>query len=174
MPEPRVSLEDIIRSAAADLPPHKRTIVLTELLVDLDSARGLELLSQARSAISLRMQELIDERVGATLRDDEAGVSARQIALDPARAARPWEAFRSPAEAKAFLEAASAEELGRAAEFLEEDASGHPDRAVSKQHLAAVVDASERLWRRLTSAEAHATLRERRFRARGSSAGERS
>ena len=71
MPEPRVSLEDIIRSAAADLPPHKRTIVLTELLVDLDSARGLELLSQARSAISLRMQELIDERVGELLPEPE-------------------------------------------------------------------------------------------------------
>lgn len=39
-----------------------RAQVLTELLVELDSVRGLELLSAARAAISLRMQELIDER----------------------------------------------------------------------------------------------------------------
>lgn len=65
MPEPRVSLEDIIRSAAADLPPHKRALVLTEVLIELGGARGLELLSQARTSINLRMQELIDERIGA-------------------------------------------------------------------------------------------------------------
>ncbi len=62
MPEPRVSLEDIIRSAAGDLPPKKRALILTEILTELDSARGLELLSDARAAISLRMQEMIDER----------------------------------------------------------------------------------------------------------------
>ena len=67
MPEPRVSLEDIIRSAAADLPPYKRAIVLTDVLIELDGARGIELLSKARAAISLRMQELIDERVGASV-----------------------------------------------------------------------------------------------------------
>lgn len=63
MPEPRVSLEDCIRAAAADLSPAKRAVVLTEILVELDGARGLELLSKARTAINLRMQELIDERI---------------------------------------------------------------------------------------------------------------
>lgn len=95
MPEPRVSLEDIIRSAAADLPPRKRTIVLTELLVELDSARGLELLSQARSAISLRMQELINERIGF-----EAHTAETRVFFDVVNAKIAWKMQQKRREAR--------------------------------------------------------------------------
>lgn len=74
MTESSVSLEDIIRSAAADLPPRKRALILTEMLVELNSARGLELLSQARAAISLRMQEIINDHGFSLISDDERAV----------------------------------------------------------------------------------------------------
>lgn len=63
MPEPHVRLEQIIRNAAGDLPSKLRVQLLTEILIELDSARAIDLLSAARAAISLRMQELIEERI---------------------------------------------------------------------------------------------------------------
>lgn len=63
IPECQVKPEQIIRKAAGDLPSKLRVQLLTEILIELDSARAIDLLSAARAAISLRMQELIEERI---------------------------------------------------------------------------------------------------------------
>lgn len=55
--------EEIIRLAASEVPPLPRAVLLTDLLAELDGPRGIELLSQARQVISLRIQVLIEELV---------------------------------------------------------------------------------------------------------------
>lgn len=85
MPEDRFDLREIARSVLADLPEAQRAALMTELLVEMDGNRGLELLSTARAAISLRMQEIIDARYPlhelAEVYGKPAAVRARMVGV---------------------------------------------------------------------------------------------
>lgn len=46
------------------LSDQQRVALMADLLIELNGDRGLEFLSKVRATVSLRMQELIDERCG--------------------------------------------------------------------------------------------------------------
>lgn len=62
MPQPRFDLAEIARSALNDMPDPARAAFLAEILIELRGPRAIDLLSKVRAAVSLRMQELIDEK----------------------------------------------------------------------------------------------------------------
>lgn len=62
MPNSRFDLAEIARSALSDMPEASRAALLAEILTELRGPQALDHLSKARAAISLRMQELIDEK----------------------------------------------------------------------------------------------------------------
>ncbi|WP_353429454.1 hypothetical protein [Paracoccus denitrificans] len=62
MPEDRFDLREIARSALGDMPEGKRAAFLAELLTELRGPQAIDHLSKVRLAVSLRMQELIDEK----------------------------------------------------------------------------------------------------------------
>lgn len=62
MPEDRFDLREIARAVLNDLPQDQRLALMTDMMVEAGGARGLEQLSKARAAISLRMQEMIDDK----------------------------------------------------------------------------------------------------------------
>ena len=61
MPNSRFDLAEIARSALSDMPEASRAALLAEILTELRGPQALDHLSKARAAISLRMQELIDD-----------------------------------------------------------------------------------------------------------------
>lgn len=89
MPEDRFDLCEIARAVLNDLPEDQRAALMTELLVELGGARGLELLSEARTAIKLRMQEIIDARYPlhelAEVYGKPAAVQARMVGVRRSR-----------------------------------------------------------------------------------------
>lgn len=62
MPQSRFDLAEIARSALNDMPDPARAAFLAEILIELRGPRAIDLLSKVRAAVSLRMQELIDEK----------------------------------------------------------------------------------------------------------------
>lgn len=62
MASPLIDLREIARAVLNDLPQADRVQLMTEMLMELDDNRGLEQLSKARAAISLRIGEMIDAR----------------------------------------------------------------------------------------------------------------
>lgn len=79
-----VALREIARMALNGLPDGARAQLLGELLIEDDGPRALERLSSLRAIISLRMQELIDEKFPlhelAEVYGDAAAVRARACA----------------------------------------------------------------------------------------------
>lgn len=63
MPEDRFDLRELARSALADMPEPARAAFMAYILIELRGPQALELLSQVRTAINLRMQELINEKL---------------------------------------------------------------------------------------------------------------
>ena len=53
---------DIARKGLRDIPEDQRAAVMCEAVASFDGPDAIERLSKARAAISLRMQELIDEK----------------------------------------------------------------------------------------------------------------
>lgn len=94
MPNSRFDLAEIARSALNDMPDSKRAAFLAEILTELRGPQAIEHLSQARAAVSLRMQELIDEKFPlhelAEVYGDVPVVRARTIA---ARNPKPKESL---------------------------------------------------------------------------------
>lgn len=58
----RLDLRDLARGVLNDLPDLDRATLMAEMLTEMRGPRALELLSQVRASVSLRMQEIIDER----------------------------------------------------------------------------------------------------------------
>lgn len=63
MPEDRFDLRELARSALADMPEPGRAAFLAEILIELRGPQALELLSKVKTAINLRMQDLINEKL---------------------------------------------------------------------------------------------------------------
>lgn len=61
MPNFRFDPAELARSALNDMPDGARAAFLAEMLTELRGPQAIEQLSKARAAVSLRMQELIDE-----------------------------------------------------------------------------------------------------------------
>lgn len=61
MPENRFDLREIARSALGDMPEGKRAAFLAEILTEMRGPHALDHLSKVRAAVSLRMQEMINE-----------------------------------------------------------------------------------------------------------------
>lgn len=80
-----IDLREIARAVLNDLPQADRVALMTEMLVELHGNRGLELLSKARAAISLRMQEIIDAQYPlhelASVYGEPAAVQARMVCV---------------------------------------------------------------------------------------------
>ncbi len=62
MPNFRFDPAELARSALNDMPDGARAAFLAEMLTELRGPQAIEQLSKARAAVSLRMQELIDEK----------------------------------------------------------------------------------------------------------------
>ncbi|MFT4013004.1 MAG: hypothetical protein QM682_06300 [Paracoccus sp. (in: a-proteobacteria)] len=62
MPHSRFDLAEIARSALNDMPEGKRAAFMTEILTELRGPHARDHLSNVRAAVSLRMQEIIDEK----------------------------------------------------------------------------------------------------------------
>ncbi|MFV0410806.1 MAG: hypothetical protein ACK5LJ_14270 [Paracoccus sp. (in: a-proteobacteria)] len=149
MSEPRVCLEEIIRSAAANLPEWKRASVLIQLMVEMSS---VEALGYARLSIKRRMEELIDG-FGADPIQVEVGVDwARDIARYRNSGSTPWAGVNNREDAEAFLETASAEDIRATYELLLQGRPIHDDWSVARAHIASAVSSSERIWRRVMQA----------------------
>lgn len=67
MLEKSYDLREIARSALNEMPDRARVPFLAEMLCQVDGPAALSLLAQARNAISLHMQGLIDEGMGMDL-----------------------------------------------------------------------------------------------------------
>lgn len=61
MPNSRFDHAELARAALNDMPDGARAAFLAEMLTELRGPQAIEQLSKARAAVSLRMQELIDE-----------------------------------------------------------------------------------------------------------------
>lgn len=81
MPISRFDLAEIARSALNDLTEDKRAAFFAEMLVELRGPHAIDLLSKVRTVLSLRMQELIDEKFPlhemAAIYGDQDAVRAR-------------------------------------------------------------------------------------------------
>lgn len=77
----RVDLCHLARSVLDDMTDHDRAELMAEMLTELRGPRALELLSAVRASVSLRMQEIIDDRYPlhelAQVYGDPAAVHAR-------------------------------------------------------------------------------------------------
>ncbi|RJE87106.1 hypothetical protein [Paracoccus onubensis] len=62
MPEKRYDLREIARAALGDMPPKVRADLLTEMLVEINGDDALHLMAHARNIVTLRIEQLIDER----------------------------------------------------------------------------------------------------------------
>lgn len=62
MPNSRFDLAELARSVLNDMPEGERAAFLAEMLTELRGPQAIEQLSKARATVSLRMQELIDEK----------------------------------------------------------------------------------------------------------------
>ena len=62
MPNSRFDLSELARAALNDMPEGPRAAFMAEMLAELRGPQAVEHLSKVRAAISLRVQELIDER----------------------------------------------------------------------------------------------------------------
>lgn len=63
MPEDRFDLRELARSSLADMPEPARAAFLAEMLIELRGPQALELLSKVKTAVNLRMQDLINEKL---------------------------------------------------------------------------------------------------------------
>ncbi|QFQ88235.1 hypothetical protein F8A10_12005 [Paracoccus kondratievae] len=99
MPEAAYDLREIARSALNDMLEDKRAAFLAEMLTELRGPQAIEHLSTVRAAVSLRMQELIDEKFPL---DGVAAARARFAGLPPKPDAH--EAARMSAQEKSDLE----------------------------------------------------------------------
>lgn len=81
MPQSRFDLAEIARSALNDMSEDRRAAFMAEVLVEMRGPHAIDLLSKVRAVVSLRMQELIDEKFPlhemAAVYGDQDAVRAR-------------------------------------------------------------------------------------------------
>lgn len=84
MPHSRFDHAEIARSALNDMPEGARAAAMAEMLTELRGPQAIDHLSKVRAAVSLRMQELIDEKFPlhemAAVYGEPAAVRVRMMA----------------------------------------------------------------------------------------------
>lgn len=87
------------------------------------------------------------------------------VAEGQSGAAKAWECFRSPEEARAWLEAASEQELREMEECLGRRGPVSAEAACSREQINLALCASEALWRRVIRSVSGGPQPQYRFRA---------
>jgi len=105
------------------------------------------------------------EGVQAVSQDAEGAPAGACVVEGQSGAARAWECFRSPGEARAWLEAASERELREMEECLGRRGPVSAEAACSREQINLALCASEALWRRVIRSVSGGPQPQYRFRA---------
>lgn len=185
MPEKRYDLREIARAALGDMPPNARADLLTEMLVEISGDDALHLMAHARNIVTLRIEQLVDERYPlhdlTEAHGDIAAIRVRSSAIslaasgaslsdasvpDQRISSKPWANVRSQADAEAFLAEASAEDIDLTASDLLEGLPVPIEWRSAQAHLTSALSSSARLVRRVISARGEVRPAKYRFRSR--------
>lgn len=129
MPEDRFDLRELARSALADMPEPARAAFLAEILIELRGPQALELLSKVKTAVNLRMKDLINEKLPL---DDLVAIYGGPAAV---HARMAWPQSLKEEHGPAFVVAKS---------MLELETAELPDPALSPYGARSMMTAQEK------------------------------